>query len=72
MINVRDRYFKDPAFAALVDNLYVHIAKGDFTPTEIREAAMVAMMKYEDYHPRRIPDPDKPEEIEAWIKGELR
>jgi hypothetical protein len=49
---IRKRYEDDPAFRHLVDMLYMVIEKGDYTPSEIREAAMLAQIKYEDRNPR--------------------
>jgi hypothetical protein len=54
MMTMRDRYLNDPAFHALVDVLYAHVEQGQFTPTEIREAAMLAQIKYEERHLRPI------------------
>jgi hypothetical protein len=49
----RDRYERDPHFRALVDVLYHHIEAAHFTPTEIREAAILAQIRYEERRPRR-------------------
>jgi hypothetical protein len=43
-----DRYKRDPAFRTLVDTLYMQIHDANFTPTEIREAAMLAQILYEE------------------------
>lgn len=51
-MKMRDRYEQDPAFHALVDMMYAAIVQGQFTPTEIREAAMLAQIKYEERYPR--------------------
>jgi len=34
--------------------LYIAIERADFTPTEIREAAMLAQIKYEELHIRPL------------------
>jgi hypothetical protein len=47
-----DRYESDPAFAAIVDVIYMHICEGTFTPTELREAVILAATKYEMLHAR--------------------
>lgn len=52
MKNVRQRYESDPAFRTLVDTLYMCIERAEFTPTEIREAAMLAQIHYESVHIR--------------------
>jgi hypothetical protein len=53
-MNIRDRYQNDAAFRTLVDTLHSVIERGDFTPTEIREAAMLAQIMYEERHVRPI------------------
>lgn len=49
---VEARYQRDPHFHALVDSMYHAIVKLQLTPTEIREAAMLASIKAEVHHPR--------------------
>lgn len=51
-VDVRDRYRRDPAFRTLVDTLYGAIRSAVYTPTEIREAAMLAQIMYEQERPR--------------------
>lgn len=41
------RYDRDPAFRELVDALEDQIMMGDYTPTELREAAILAATHYE-------------------------
>jgi hypothetical protein len=48
------RYQRDPAFQSLVDVMCAHIARLQFTPTEMREAAMLACIKFEQRHPRPL------------------
>ena len=43
------RYLQDVAFKQLVDMLEHFIIKADYSPTELREAAMLAAIHYE-YH----------------------
>jgi hypothetical protein len=43
-----DRYRTDPAFRNLVDMLYLQIHEAKYTPTEVREAAMLAQILYEE------------------------
>jgi len=45
-----ERYRNDPVFHNLVDQIYHLIKQGEYTPTEIREAAMLAQIKYECEH----------------------
>jgi hypothetical protein len=48
MKSVTDRYTTDALFRALVDAMYVYIDSAQFSPTEIREAAMLAHILYEE------------------------
>jgi hypothetical protein len=48
MRSVRDRYLTDAVFHQLVDTLHALISQAEFTPTEIREAAMLAQILYEE------------------------
>jgi len=48
----RDRYHNDPQFAALVDLLRAHMVSCDFTPSEVRLAAMIASIMQEEYRTR--------------------
>lgn len=47
------RYERDPLFRRLVDTLEVQIRDAVYTPTEIREAAMLAQIHYEQTNIRR-------------------
>lgn len=49
---VEERYHRDPMFRVLVDTLYMQIVQARYTPTEIREAAMLAQIHYEQRHVR--------------------
>lgn len=51
-MKMHQRYHEDGAFRMLVDLLTAELEKAQFTPTEIREAAMLAQIMYEDRHPR--------------------
>lgn len=53
-MSIWERYQSDPAFRGLVDQMQVAIERAEFTPTEIREAAMLAQIMFEDKHPRLI------------------
>ena len=48
----RDRYLNDPQFKALVDQMMAHIRHNDFTPSEMRDAAMTASLIIEMNSPR--------------------
>jgi hypothetical protein len=43
----RERYMFDPEFHSIVDMLESMLHKTQFTPTELREAVMLAAIKYE-------------------------
>lgn len=43
-----EKYANDPMYHALVDTLEYMIHKAEFTPSEIREAAMFACIRYEE------------------------
>jgi hypothetical protein len=49
-----DRYQSDAVFRSLVDALYLQMVDGNYTPTEIREAVMLAQILYEERHIRPI------------------
>jgi hypothetical protein len=44
---VRRRYERDPTFRQLVDVLLMHLHKYEFSPTELREACMLAAVQFE-------------------------
>lgn len=48
----QDRYHRDPMFRHLVDVLEHQIREAHYTPTEIREAAMLAQIRYESTNVR--------------------
>ncbi len=52
MMSPCDRYQYDQMFRHLVDSLYAVIEDAKYTPTEIREAAMLAQTMYEEKHIR--------------------
>jgi len=41
-LSAEDRYLRDPFFHYLVDNMQAFLAQHDYTPTELREAAILA------------------------------
>ena len=51
-MTIEERYHKDPMFCHLVNMFYNAFKLGNLTPTEIREAMHMAMLKYELHHPR--------------------
>lgn len=52
MKNIDERYMNDALFHNLVNTLFNLIEHGNFTPTEIREACLLAQIKYEEISPR--------------------
>lgn len=42
-----ERYHRDPAFRTLVDMLHHCIQTADYTPTEVREAALLACIHHD-------------------------
>ena len=48
----KEKYANDPNYRRLVDMLEALIVKAEFTPSEIREACMLACIRHEHY--RRI------------------
>ncbi len=53
-MKIRERYYNDAMFKMLVDTFISHIEQCDFTPTEIREATMLAQIIYEEHHIRPV------------------
>lgn len=71
MMSATQRYRDDAAFRQLVDLLYSQIDNAQFSPTEIREAAMLAHILYEERRlkPMMFADPEMLREIrdkERW------
>jgi len=48
------RYRGDPKFRQLVDMMEAHMHSADFTPTEMREAAILAAINYESRRVRHL------------------
>jgi len=65
MKTLRDRYQNDPAFTALVNMMVAHIQDCRYTPSEMREAAMLASIIYEENNLRYGPFPIEQELEEA-------
>lgn len=53
MMKVQDRYENDSAFRHLVDMLEATINTGNYTPTEVREAAVLAQIRWESVNLRK-------------------
>lgn len=71
----RERYLNDPEFYALVDMMFAYISACRFTPGEMREAAVLASIMYEEQNlttrymiPKEIDQ--KLRDLQEWIKKE--
>lgn len=51
-MTLRDRYYKDNYFHTLVDMMVAQIQDCNFTPSEMREAAILASIIYEEHNLR--------------------
>jgi hypothetical protein len=49
-----ERYRNDPIFHRLVDTIYAAIEAKEYTASEVRDAAMLAMIRYESTHLRQM------------------
>jgi len=60
----RDKYINDPQYYALVNTMFSHIVACNYTPSEMREAAILASIIYEENRIRMLaPIPPYPKEI---------
>lgn len=50
MDTAEEKYMNDPMYRAMVETLTYLIAKGDFTPSELREMVIFACTRYEMMH----------------------
>ena len=49
----RNRYNNDNQFRQLVDLMWAHIERCEFTPSEMREAAVLACIFYQEHNVHR-------------------
>jgi len=67
-----EKYLNDPSYKMLVDTLLHQIIQAHFTPSEIREAAVYAAIRYEQIRikPRHIFTENSitPREARGWDK----
>ena len=54
MLSPEERFQRDPTFRTLVYVLTAQIDQAKYTPTELREAAMLACIRYENMTLRKI------------------
>lgn len=50
----QERYARDPDFHKLVDLLTNFVIRCEFSPTELREAAVLAAIRYEQQYARPV------------------
>lgn len=74
----REKYFKDLEYHALVDTLVAFINQAKYTPSEIREACILASIIYEErrIHTQEVRASMMPEDVEEalfvlndWTEG---
>ncbi len=53
MMTPQEKYLNDPSFKQLVDMIEYGIEKLQFTPSEVREAALLAALHYDQRQIRR-------------------
>lgn len=63
------RYDNDIHYRALVDMMHAQIAQCHFTPSEMREAAVLASIMYERMNIKAIVVPRIPQVIEECLKA---
>lgn len=63
MLSLHDRYQHDTVFRQLVDTMFMFIQAGNTTPTEVREAAMLAQIMYEERKPKLRMTTDQIEDL---------
>lgn len=66
MMSPRERYHTDPAFAVLVKTMIAHIRAANYTPTELREAALLAHIIYNEMD---VGIKVLPLELSEWLDG---
>ena len=62
--SIEQRYLHDPQIRALVDSLESQIEQLNFTPSEIRECAMLAAIHHEYHRTRTFMEKPKPTPFE--------
>ncbi len=71
----QERYMRDPVFNQLVSVIEAMLHRAEFTPSEVREAAMLACIRHENATVRqyRLVIPEEVEDAQAildrWARG---
>lgn len=68
--DAQGRYMRDPNFRSLVDMMHIVIRKGEFTPSELRDAAILAATHYEIHSKRAREYIFSKEDMPLFAKGE--
>lgn len=63
----REKYLNDIQYRGLVDMMCAHIHSCHYTPSEMREAAVLACILYEERHIRRIVCPPISKDLEEAL-----
>lgn len=72
----REKYLNDAIYATLVDTMCAHIHACHYTPSEMREAAVLACILYEEHRIRPMGIPfskgieDALNKIHEWTTGD--
>ena len=71
MQSPRERYYSDPSFRTLVDMMVAHIHSCKYTPSEMRDASILASIIYAEMNPCVFPTQIKYhlDELEKWLDG---
>jgi hypothetical protein len=65
-MDAADRFRRDPLFASVVHALYGMVARAQLTPTELREAVILAAVMFEQNNIRPI----MPDFLRRTMEGE--
>lgn len=52
-LSAKERYLRDPIFHMMVDTMYGFIERTEMTPTEVREAVILACLMFEERRMRK-------------------
>lgn len=73
----KEKYYHDPHYRAFVDTLVSYIHQAKYTPSEVREAAILACIIYEEnnIHKHLIKDFSRVDlvlkELETWLEKNI-